>query len=198
MKSLHLNLLKESERLSSSPVRLRVMLPLLALFTCIGLTLWWATLLTQLFVVRAEAQTIDDELRTKSEAQSDATRQQDLVRERRQQLEQLAGYRRGLRAVAAPLARLAEVMPPKVQLTELSFAPPPPETPPKPGQPPTAPVTNVETQRLVLTGRTTGNTPVEALMAALEETGFERLVTKEKRIKSFRHRRQGEAPSARL
>ena len=34
--NLHLNLLRASERQSSSPVRLRVMLPILAVLACLG------------------------------------------------------------------------------------------------------------------------------------------------------------------
>ena len=63
---LHLNLLKDTERLSSSPVRLRVMLPVVALFACLGMALWWAILFTQLLMVRAEAQNIDSDLNEQS------------------------------------------------------------------------------------------------------------------------------------
>ena len=185
--SLHLNLLKETEHLSSSPVRLRVMLPIIALFICLGVALWWAILFTQLIMARTEAQGIDTDLKAKSEAHAEAIGRQDLVRETRQQLDQLSFYRKGVRHIAEPLAKLAEVMPLKVQLTELSFAPPPPEAPPKPGVkvPAFGPTTNVETQKLVIAGRTTGNTPIEALLISLDDPSFEPLVTKEKRIKSF-------------
>ena len=186
--NLHLNLLKDTERLSSSPVRLRVMLPVIALFACIGMALWWAILFTQLLMVRGEVQTIDEDLRMKSKAHAQAIEQQNLVRELRQQLEQLSYYRRGLRSIGEPIAKLAEVMPLKVQLTELSFAPPPMDPPPKPGQKisPFAPMTNVETQKLVIAGRTTKETPVVALMESLDSADFEKLITKEKRVKSFR------------
>lgn len=186
--NLHLNLLKDTERLSSSPVRLRVMLPVIALFACIGMALWWAILFTQLLMVKTESQTIDEDLKMKSKAHAQAIEQQNLVRELRQQLEQLSYYKRGLRSIGEPIAKLAEVMPLKVQLTELSFAPPPMDPPPKPGQKisPFAPMTNVETQKLVIAGRTTKETPVVALMESLDSADFEKLITKEKRVKSFR------------
>ena len=187
--NLHLNLLKDTERLSSSPVRLRVMLPVVALFACIGLALWWAILFTQLLMVKAEAQAIDGDLKAKSTAHAEAIARQNLVREMRQQLEQLTYYKNGIRAVGKPLAKLAEVMPLKVQLTDLTFLPPPQDPLPKPGQKvlsPFAPLTNVETQKLVIAGRTTRETPVVALMESLESPDFERLITKEKRVKSFR------------
>lgn len=186
--SVHFNLLKDSERLSSSPVRLRIMLPVLALFACIGMSLWWAILFTQLLMTKAQAQTIDDDVKAKSAAHAEAISRQDLVREMRQQLDQLTFYKNGVRAVGGALTKLADVMPLKVQLTELSFAPPPPEPPPPPGQkyPSFGPTTNVETQKLIVVGRTTKETPVVALMESLDADEFAPLVTKQKRVKSFR------------
>ncbi len=198
--SFHLNLLKDTERLSSSPVRLRVMLPVVALFACIGMGLWWAILFTQLLMVRAEAQDIDEDVKAKSKAHAEAISRQDRVREMRQQLEQLTYYRNGVRAIGKPLAKLAEIMPLKVQLTDLSFAPPPLDPPPKPGQKisPFAPMTNVETQRFVIAGRTTKETPVVALMESLDSAEFERLITREKRVKSFRQDATAEKGGRRL
>ena len=43
-KAYHLNLLKASERVSSSPVRLRVMLPVLAMFAVAGAVVWGGSL----------------------------------------------------------------------------------------------------------------------------------------------------------
>ena len=198
--SVHLNLLKSTEKLSSSPVRLRVMLPVVALFACLGMALWWAILFTQILMIRTEAQTIDEDVKAKSSAHAEAISRQDQVREMRQQLEQLTYYRNGMRTIGQPLAKLAEAMPLKVQLTELSFAPPPPDPRPKPGQKvsPFAPMTNVETQRLVIAGRTTRETPVVALMESLESTNFVTLITREKRVKSFRQDANAEKGKRRL
>ena len=41
---LHLNLLKDDERFSSSPIRIRVMLPVFALLTALGIAVWWSVL----------------------------------------------------------------------------------------------------------------------------------------------------------
>lgn len=198
--NVHLNLLKDTERLSSSPVRLRVMLPVVALFACLGMALWWAILFTQILMIKAEAQTIDEDVKAKSSAHAEAISRQDQVREMRQQLEQLLYYRNGVRAIGKPLAMLAEAMPLKVQLTELSFAPPPTDPLPKPGQKisPFTPLTNVETQRLVIAGRTTRETPVVALMESLESTNFVTLITREKRVKSFRQDANAERGKRRL
>ena len=196
----HLNLLKDTEKLSSSPVRLRVMLPVIALFACLGMALWWAILFTQILMIKTEAQTIDEEVKAKSKDHAEAISRQDQVREMRQQLEQLTYYRTGVRAIGQPLAKLAEVMPLKVQLTELSFAAPPTDPPPKPGQKisPFAPMTNVETQRLVIAGRTTKETPVVALMESLDSPNFEKLITHDKRVRSFRQDVNAERGKRRL
>ena len=50
--NLHLNLLRESEKVSSSPVRLRVMLPIFALLLCAGCAIWWAILFMQLMLLK--------------------------------------------------------------------------------------------------------------------------------------------------
>ena len=196
----HLNLLKTTEKLSSSPVRLRVMLPVVALFACLGMALWWAILFTQILMIKTEAQTIDEDVKAKSNAHAEAISRQDQVREMRQQLEQLTYYRMGVRAIGQPLAKLAEIMPLKVQLTELSFAPPPTDPPPKPGQKisPFVPMTNVETQRLVIAGRTTKETPVVALMESLDSPNFEKLITREKHVRSFRQDVNAEKGKRRL
>ena len=198
--SVHLNLLKTTEKLSSSPVRLRVMLPVVALFACLGMALWWAILFTQILMIRTEAQTIDEDVKAKSNAHAEAISRQDQVREMRQQLEQLTYYRNGVRTIGQPLAKLAGAMPLKVQITELTFVPPPPDPLPKPGQKvsPFAPPTNVETQRLVIAGRTTRETPVVALMESLESTNFVTLITREKRVKSFRQDANAEKGKRRL
>ena len=186
--SFHLNLLKETERLSSSPVRLRVLLPLLALLSCVGMVVWWGALFTQLLVVKSQAQSIEEDIKTKTKGHSEVLSRQAEVREKTEQLRQLEFYRVGVRHVGESLALLAEAMPLRVQLTELSIVPPPPQNLKPPGArfPLAGPTENVETQKLVIVGRTTKETPVQALMESLDGPEFAALVTKAKKIKSFR------------
>lgn len=185
--SVHLNLLKSSELLSSSPVRLRVMLPVGATLACAGLALWWGILFTQLVLAKTQAQAIEDDLAAKNKAHAEAIQKRDLARELKLQLEQLEGYRAGVRAVGAPLAKLAEVIPLRVQLKELSFTPLRAQVlqPPGAKAPLFGPTENVETQKLVIAGLTTKETPVVSLMESLED-GFEALVTSERKINSFK------------
>lgn len=188
--AFHLNLLKESEKRSSSPVRLRVMLPVGALLSCVGIALWWGTLFTQLMLAQSQSSTIEDTLKARGTAHAAIIKEMDLLRELRLETEQLVAYSCGVRRVAAPLAHLAEVMPLKVQLTELSIPQPPPMdlNPPKgkKGPPAWGPTSTVEKARLVLAGRTTKETPVISLMEALGDPSFSPLVTSEKKVKSFR------------
>ena len=55
---LHLNLLRDSERQSSSPVRLRVMLPILAALACVGCLVWWGVLAGQLILAKAQVSSL--------------------------------------------------------------------------------------------------------------------------------------------
>ena len=185
--SFHLNLLKTNEVLSSSPVRLRIMLPVGALLACAGLLVWWGILFTQTFIARTQAHSIEEDLAAKNSAHSEAIQKRDLARELKLQLEQLEYYRSGVRSIGAPLAKFAEVVPLRVQLREMSITPPRPQVllPPGAKIPLFGPTENVETQKLVVAGLTTKETPVVSLMESLE-SGFETLVTSERKINSFK------------
>jgi len=185
--SFHLNLLKPNEVLSSSPVRLRIMLPVGAILACAGLLVWWGVLFTQIVIAKTQAQGIEDDLTAKNSAHAEAIQKRDLARELKLQLEQLEYYKSGVRAIGEPLAKFAEVVPMRVQLREMTITKPPPQIlmPPGAKVPLFGPMTNVETQKLVIAGLTTKETPVISLMESLS-SGFETLVTNERKINSFK------------
>ena len=185
--AFHLNLLKSNEVLSSSPVRLRVMLPVGALLACVGLLVWWGVLFTQIFLAKTQARSIKEDLATKNSAHAEAIHKRETARELKQQLEQLEFYKAGVRAIGAPLAKFAEVVPMRVQLKELSISKPRPQVlmPPGAKVPLFGPIENVETQKLVIVGLATKETPVVSLMESLE-SGFETLVTGEHNVNSFK------------
>lgn len=191
--AFHLNLLKPSEHVSSSPVRLRVMIPTLALLTVIGMALWALIVFGQLLLVKTQAKAVDEDIQAKKKSHAEVMERMSYVREIQLQLEQLEYYRAGVRTVGEPFAELAEIMPLKVQLTELTIPPPPAQVLQKPGSKVMlfGPVTNVETQKLALVGRTTGETPIVAMMESLESPEFARLVTREKKINSFKQDTSG-------
>jgi len=185
--SFHLNLLNTSEVLSSSPVRLRVMLPVGALLACVGLLVWWGVLFSQMFLARTEARNIKEDLAAKNSAHAEAIHKRETARELKLQLEQLEYYKAGVRRIGAPLAKFAEVVPLRVQLKELSVTELPPQVLMPPGAkiPLFGPTVNVETQKLVIAGLTTKETPVVSLMESLE-SGFETLVTGEHNVNSYK------------
>jgi len=192
--AFHLNLLKSSELLSSSPVRMRVMLPLFLLLGCAGMVVWWGVLFTQFMAVKARSDGISGDISAKDKSHAEIIERQAHARELSLQLEQLDYYRGGVRKVGEPLAALADVMPLKVQLTRLEIQPPPLQVlqPPGAKQPLPGPVENVETQKVVVVGKTTKETPVLALMESLEDEQFGRLVTRKREVKSFK---QDDAPA---
>ena len=185
--SFHLNLLRQNEVLSSSPVRLRIMLPVGATLACAGLLVWWGVLFTQIILAKTQAQGIEDDLTAKNSAHAEAIQKRDLARELKLQLEQLEYYKSGVRSIGEPLAKFAEIVPLRVQLKEMSISTPKPQVLMPPGLkvPLFGPTENVETQKLVIAGLTTKETPVVSLMESLEN-GFEKLVTSEHHINSFK------------
>ena len=185
--SFHLNLLRGNEVLSSSPVRLRVMLPIGALLACIGLLVWWGVLFTQIVLTKAQSRSIETDLAAKNSAHAEAIQKREQARELKLQLEQLEYYKSGVRAIGEPLAKFAEVVPMRVQLKEMTITKLRPQVlmPPGAKVPLFGPTENVETQKLVIAGLTTKETPVISLMESLS-SGFETLVTNERKINSFK------------
>ena len=115
--SFHLNLLRTNEVLSSSPVRLRIMLPVGALLACAGLLVWWGILFTQIFIAKTQSHSIEEDLAAKNSAHSEAIQKRDLARELKLQLEQLEYYRTGspflypARYVASCLMNIERALP---------------------------------------------------------------------------------------
>ena len=172
---LHLNLLRDSERLSSSPVRIRVMLPVMAILACAGCLVWWATLATQLLVVRTQVSSLQDELAGKKSDHAHILMQMAEAREKQAQLDQLQMYSAGRNAYGDVLARLAEVMPIRVQLTKIVIPEQPPQNllpPGGRGKPAWGPTGTVERMSMRIAGRTTKETPVMSLMESLESPDF--------------------------
>jgi len=176
---LHLNLLGESEKLSSSPVRIRVMLPTMALLATAGFVLWWATLAMQLLIVRAQVSSLKEELAGKKSAHASILAQMSEARERQAQLDQLEMYLGGRNTYGETLARLAEVMPIRVQLTKIEIPEQPPQNLMPPGgrgKPAWGPTGTVERITMRIAGRTTKETPVISLMESLEGSEFSQVL----------------------
>ena len=70
--AFHLNLMKNGEHVSSSPVRLRVVVPMLAFFAAIGMIVWWGSLFTQRLLVQSNQRSLAEENAARNAAESEA------------------------------------------------------------------------------------------------------------------------------
>lgn len=203
----HLNLLRDGERLSSSPIRLRVMGPVLAAFACVGCLVWWGVLGMQTMMVKTSLASVRADLDSKRAAHAEILGRMAKAREYEARIAQLEGYVAGRRTYGALLARLAEAVPEKVQLLSLSIPEPPAQVlvdPSKPKAPPLlGPADPTEAVSLRLLGRTTNSKPVNDFMERLRADAFtNELVRVEQpesypKINAFRQETGGEG-AARL
>ena len=180
----HLNLLMESERVSSSPVRFRVMLPILSMLACLGLAIWWAILGSQLMLAKTSLGNLERELRERDAAHRDVLAKMAEMNDLTARLAQLDCYSNSILRRGEALASLAEVMPLKVQLVKLEIPAPahpvvPKPAPARPGQKAPAvpaatlgPTGYVERATMTLVGRTPKETPIQSLMESLEGEAF--------------------------
>ncbi len=182
----HLNLLMESEHVSSSPVRFRVMMPVLAIFLCVGLAIWWAILGGQLMLARANIGQVTGAMKAGSAAHRAALANKNRLGELEAQLAQLDCFRSSIRRRGDMLTALAESMPLKVQLQNLSIPMPPQpvlnlppaiaarmnQRGPKIDVSMYGPTAYVERASLVLTGRSTKEVPILSLMDSLSAEAF--------------------------
>ena len=177
--SFHLNLLKQSERLSSSPVRLRVIVPMLAFFSVVGMIVWWGRLFTQNMIMSAKLNELaaqNEARRTNEKAARDMHAE---YLERVARLKQLDGYAASVRRIGPALAALAENMPVNVQLLDVSISEPPPQSlkPAKPTLPPLrGPTNTVERQAFTIEGRTAKPLYAGKLKVTMKDPSFAPLV----------------------
>ena len=174
--AFHLNLLSEAEKMSSSPIRLRVMLPVLALLAVIGMVIWWGMLTTQMLLVHAKTSAVTEELAAKKAAHDAIVGSMKLANEEAAQLQQLEMYRGGCVRWGETLAAVAEVLPVKMQIVRMEIPAPPPQMlhdPKNPKRPPLlGPTNDAESVSLVMTGRAARDTTIVAFMDSLEGAAF--------------------------
>lgn len=175
----HLNLLKKGEQLSSSPVRLRVMGPVLALFACLGVAVWWGITLMQSLLVESQLKTLTIELENKSKAHATILERMSRLKEVNAECEQLACYRAGRAAdYAGFLAQLAEVLPPQIQLLSISIPAAPAPAPLAKNRPKgkkekkNEGIDAFEPTKIRLVGKTPSDVPVKRLMDVLKGSEF--------------------------
>ena len=177
--NLHLNLLHASERQSSSPVRLRVMLPIFAALACVACLVWWGAIACQLMLVKSQAAAVQREIDAKKAGYEGVRRRKEAMQNAQAELDQLTMYKNGRRTYGGLLKQIPEVVPEGVQLLALEIPEPPPQNllPPgaKPGskvKPLPGPTGTVESVSLRILGRTAHDGPVKAMMKSLESPAF--------------------------
>jgi hypothetical protein len=188
-KSLHFDFLLETERLSSSPLRLRFMIPVVG-FLCLSaaLIVWQVDYSSWNASVLSKKKTEEEIAKLKSSHEA-VLKDRAEIKELSGQLEQLKYYQHSKNLVGATLAYLTNCVTSNIQLTELAIAsqmPPPVNTgQAKPKTPldlaKLCPTNTLEAVNLRFKGRyyQSGVTPVELnkFLAELKGNAFTSLVT---------------------
>lgn len=199
MKAIHVNLLRENEVLSSSPVRIRVMLPVAMMLAAAGMVLWWVIIYGAILLNTTSITSLENDIAAKKAGHQKILDQMNDANELEAELEQLDYYRDSRHTWGETFAHLAEVIPLKVQLTKLAIPPPPPQDLSRPKgsklPPLWGPESRTEKVTLTLAGRTTKETPVISMMESLESDIFTNALVicrdpkepeQSPRVKSFR------------
>ena len=194
-RAYHLNLLMESERLSSSPVRFRVMLPILAALAALGMAVWWLTLLGQLMLAQANESRLRGEIASRDAAHKSVREQMATIGELEARLSQLDCYSNSIVRRGELLTKVAEAMPLKVQLAKLEIPPPAPPRLPEGRRAAFGPTGYVERATIVFAGRSPKEPPIFSLMESFAGDAFtnDLVVTRDPRhpdpspkVRSFR------------
>lgn len=205
--SFHVNLLYPEERVSSSSVRPRALVPALAVLSVLAALVWWGVLFGQLALVRSQLDAVKGRMQSGKSSHDAVIENMQLVQEYEAELAQLQLYRNGRRTFGDELAIFAAELPENVQLLSMNVPPPPPQilTNPKyPKAPPLPGPTNpVETVTFRFTGRTADEASIVAFLDALDAPAFTNMLVVAKatakepaspRIHSFRQEtRQSDA-----
>ena len=167
--SLHLNLLKDEERYSSSPVRLRVMVPVIALLAVAGLAVWWTLYVFRVHAVMMQKKTLEIQIADLTPAHTEILRLRAQEKECEANLRQLKYYCHSRLRFGELFTALTDHVPADIQLTGLWLLPPPPPPPPdlKTKIPLLGPTNLFETVTLRLAGRAGGENPTKAVDSLL-------------------------------
>lgn len=174
-KPLHLDLLKDEERVSASPIRLRVMLPVFSFLAVLGVAVWWSVLIARAHTLALQKFELENKLAELKPAHNALlvlrAEEQDTIAA----LKQLDFYKNARVVFGKTFAKLAGEVPEKVQFTELRVPPPPLPLPQDPKNPLLGPTNSIERVTLRLAGRTSGPEPVKTLFQTLRTPAFTNL-----------------------
>ncbi len=183
--SLHLDLLTEEEHVSPSPVRPRVMVPMLAVLAVLGIAVWWSLFAFRLHAATLQKAKLEANLAALKPAHAEVLRLRTEEKECAAELSQLGFYRNARLRFGETFSQLAEHVPETLQLTEVRVPPPPLAPPPPPADPKAkalpllGPTNLLETVTVRLAGRAGGERPSESinkLLQALRSAAFTNLI----------------------
>ena len=183
--SLHLDLLTDEEHVSPSPVRPRVMVPMLAVLAVLSIAVWWSLFAFRLHAATLQKGKLETNLAGLKPAHSEILRLRAEEKECDAALRQLGFYRNARIRFGETFARLAEHVPETLQLTEVRVPPPPLPPPPPPVDPKAkvplllGPTNLFEAVTVRLAGRAGGERPSESintLLQALRSPAFTNLI----------------------
>lgn len=126
-KAIHMNLLQPAERLSSSPVRVKVMLPVVAGVILAAMILWWVFLLLQQGLVTSETGDARSRLSATEASYAAACKVKATLQAKEAELWQLKGFLNSRRTWGRTLAAVATELPAGIQLTAIEIPEPPPQ-----------------------------------------------------------------------
>ena len=174
VRAIHLNLLYEAERLSSSPVRAKVVLPLIAAVFLAAMLLWWVFLFVQGFFVEREIKSLRAEMASTERDYAVVRRLKGVLSGKSAELDQCRGYMNARRPWGETLAAVAAAVPSGVQLGMIEIPEPPPQNllpPPGIKLPPLlGPTGAVETVTFRLSGKSVREAYVFDLLDAVRES----------------------------
>lgn len=176
---LHLDLLKDEERYSSRPVRLRVMAPLIACFIALCLLVWWSLLCFNAHSQNQLKTDLQQAILTLTPAQAAVLELRVQEQEFLAIVQQLTLYKNARNLYGSTLSSLAEYVPPSIQFVELLIPSPPQPLLATPASPGAGPTNTFEQVTLRISGRTGGEHPsedVNTLLAALYTPVFTNFV----------------------
>jgi Tfp pilus assembly protein PilN len=175
---LHLDLLKDDERYSSNPVRLRVILPAMASLATLCCLVWWALLSVRSYNQSELKAQLQENIRDQTAAHAVVLGLRAQEKETGAVIRHLQLYEHARLRFGETLSRIAEHVPENIQITEMRLLPPPP-TLLNTQLPALGPTNTAERVSCVLLGRTTGekaSASVNLLLAALRTPAFTNLI----------------------
>jgi Tfp pilus assembly protein PilN len=174
---LHLDLLKDEERFSSSPIRLRVMLPLIAMLATLCCLLWWGLCSLRTHNQADLKERLEKSIREEKTAHAVVLDLRLQEKETSSVIRHLQLYEHARLRFGASLLQLSEHIPANIQLTELRLSPSQPLFDPQ--RPALGPTNTFEQVTLRLAGRTGGDhasASVNTLLASLLTPAFTNII----------------------